>query len=127
MGLNRWQESDNAADFVFGYKEANSKVERRKLIDKEFDETGNSYNTPGVVNIALALEDGIVRKDDFTVKQIHKLRNDLTILKLKSSEKFKNEWGDEDNRLMHNDAYSRFLKLVRKIKPIRKPLLSLKP
>lgn len=112
MGMNHWEESDNAADFVTSYKEATTLTKRRTLLDEELKNFANFCNTPGSVNIALAMEDGIVRKTDLTAKQLNKLSELLTDLKLKSSAKFKKEWDGESNRLVHNEAYKRLLKVV---------------
>ena len=112
MGMDHWQESDGAADFVFVYKEATTMSKRRKIIDTELKDFANNYNTPGSVNIALAMEDGIVRKDDLTAKQTNKLRELLADLKMKSSAKYRDEWNNEDGRLKHHEAYKRLLKLI---------------
>ena len=58
------------------------------------------------------MEGGFVRRDDLNAKQLNKVRELLADLKLKSSAKYRDEWGDESNRLMHNDAYKRLLKAV---------------
>lgn len=112
MGMNHWEESDGAADFVFIYKKATTMAKRRKIIDTELKDFANSYNTPGSVNIALAMEDGIVRKDDLTAKQTNKLRELLADLKLKSSSKYREEWCDDAGRMEHNQAYTRMLKFI---------------
>ena len=112
MGLNSSGESDNAADFVFIYKKAKTKTQRRQLIDSELKDFANNYNTPGSVNIALAMEDGIVRGDDLTAKQLNRLRELLADLKLKSSSKYREEWDDEYGRLEHNQAYTRMLRFI---------------
>ena len=74
MGMDNWEDSDCAADFVYAYKKASTMAQRRKLIDVELKDFANSYNTPGSVNIALAMEGGVVRRDDLTAKQLNKLR-----------------------------------------------------
>ena len=114
MGLDSWEESDNAACFVSRYKKAIFAKQRVNLIDKEFEDFANSYNTPGSVNIALAMEDGIVRKDDMTETQRYRLRDMLHELKDASSAKFKENWEDEGTRIDHNNAYKRLLKHVNK-------------
>lgn len=112
MGLNNWQDSDEAADFVFVYKEAKTTPERRKIIDEELKNSANMVNTPGSVNIALAMEAGIVRKTDLTAKQIKTLAKLLSELESNSSPETSDDWGDEKNRIMHNNAYKRFLEVV---------------
>ncbi|MEI6598062.1 MAG: hypothetical protein WCL22_03375 [bacterium] len=112
--MDHWQESDGAADFVFVYKEATTMAKRRKIIDTELKDFANNYNTPGSVNIALAMEDGIVRKDDMTETQRYRLRDMLHELKDASSAKFKENWEDEGTRIEHNNAYKRLLKHVNK-------------
>ena len=113
MGLNHWGESDGAADFVYTYKEATTMAKRRKLIDTELKDFANNYNTPGSVNIALAIEGGILRKEDLTEVQLYTLRDLLTELKVKSSAKYRKEWSDESGRIEHNNAYKRLLKAVK--------------
>lgn len=113
MGLNSWQDSDEAADFVFVYKNAKTTLERRKIIDKELKNSANTFNTPGSVNIALAMEDGIVRKGDLTAKQIKTLAKLLSELESDSSPEKSEDWDDEQNRIMHNNAYKRFLEVIK--------------
>ena len=112
MGLNNWRDSDEAADFVFVYKDAKTTLERRKIIDKELKNSANTFNTPGSVNIALAMEDGIVRKGDLTAKQINTLVKLLSELESNSLPETSDDWGDEKNRTMHNNAYKRLLEVV---------------
>lgn len=112
MGLDNWQDSDKAADFVFVYKDAKTMPERRKIIDKELKNSANAFNTPGSVNIALAMEGGIVRKTDLTAKQIKTLAKLLSELESDSSSEKSEDWGDEKNRIMHNNAYKRFLEVL---------------
>ena len=113
MGLNHWEESDNAADFVFLFEKAKTKAQRHKVIDKELEEFGNSYNTPGSVNIALAIEDGKVGLDDLKPKHLERMQELLGELKNTSSAKYKEEWGSESNRLEHYEAYKRLLKVIK--------------
>ena len=114
MGMSHWNDSDGAADFVYIYKKATTPAQRRKVIDTELKDFANSYNTPGSVNIALAMEDGIVRKTDLNANQLNKLRALLADLKTKSSAKLKNEWDNESGRLEHHEAYKRLLKHMNK-------------
>jgi hypothetical protein len=111
-GLDNWQESDEAADFVFVYKKAKTTLERRKIIVKELKNSANTFNTPGSVNIALAMEAGIVRKTDLTLGQIETLMKLLSKLESNSLPEKSDDWGDEKNRTMHNDAYKRLLEVV---------------
>lgn len=112
MGLNNWQDSDEAADFVFVYKDAKTILERRKIIDKELKNLANIFNTPGSVNIALAMEAGIVRKTDLTAQQIKTLVKLLFELESDSSQEKSEDWDDEENRIMHNNAYKRLLEVL---------------
>ena len=113
MGLDHSDESDNAADFVCKYKTAKTMVQRRKLISEELKNEDNDYNTSGWVNIALAMEEGVVRHDDLTATQKESLIELLLKEKLNSDSSKKSRWGDEKNRVMHNNAYKRLLKIVK--------------
>lgn len=107
MGLNGWEESDNAAAFDITLEEV-----LNKLITKELKDQSNSYNTCGAVNIALLIEDGRL-----SVAQFNK-QNRLKLIELLKEQILgvsdKSEWDDEENRKMHLNAYKRMLKNVEK-------------
>lgn len=83
MGLNHWVESDNAADFVFmlnrlaGNQEVMPSTKRRdtqSLIEEEMEDGVNEWNTPGYLNIALAMEEeGKMYGEEWTPKFSHLL------------------------------------------------------
>lgn len=69
MGLNHWGQSDNAADFKYSLEKklweivlitTETQREIQDLIDSELLDEANNYNTPGAINIALLVEDGII-------------------------------------------------------------------
>lgn len=62
MGLSHWNDSDNAADFVSAFKKT-IPDEKQMLgcIKQEFKNGANTYNTPGFINVALMVEDGILK------------------------------------------------------------------
>ena len=112
FGLEHWGDSDEAADFVSVYQTAKSPKSKQNVIDKELKNFANDYNTPGSVNIALAIEDGILQTSDLNVVQLNKLRKLLKKLIDECSEKRKDLWHSEKARIEHNDAYIRLLKVV---------------
>src|SRR3990167_1114815 len=62
MGLLHWVESDECADFRYTILKTVS-----ELCEKELKNKANEYNTPGWVNIALLVEDGMfdfLQEDD---------------------------------------------------------------
>lgn len=52
MGLNNFRESDNASDF-----HAAIRLKIRSEVRKELENQGNTYNTPGWLNILLVLKE----------------------------------------------------------------------
>lgn len=72
-GIKSWLDSDNAADFVSELETAFARCRKRKtswrtsvrrLVQAEMKEWDNEFNTPGWLNVALALEaEGV--KDEF--------------------------------------------------------------
>ena len=113
-GLGHWGESDEAADFVFSYQKAKSPKTKQNVIDRELKNFANDYNTPGSVNIVLAMEGDIVLKSDLSVAQLRKLRKLLKTLIGECSEKHKDSWYSEEARIEHYNAYVRLLKVVEK-------------
>ncbi len=113
MGLSHWAESDGAADFrhlIVGLK---NKSAITKCIIKELKEDNSVWNTPGCINIALAMEDK--ETPDFSSyltpeifeKIISQLNYHISACEDKS------QWDEEKNRKMHLKAYKRLLKVVK--------------
>jgi len=104
MGLNHWGESDNAAGFFYQISEVVD-----KLVKKELKNKANCFNTPGVVNVALLIEDEKIDLESLGDDTIKDLIDRLTkIIKLTSSE----TWEDESSKKEHLDAYKRLLKCI---------------
>lgn len=66
MGLSSYLESDSASAFVYIYSKLKTNSERGKALEQELKYTDFGYNTPGCINIMLAVEAGVVRREDFT-------------------------------------------------------------
>lgn len=112
MGLKHWGDSDRAAD-AYG-------AMIKQLIDslnKELNEKGNGYNTCGVVNVALIIEDGLLETvpEFYIIEDFHhkKLLDGLRDLISSTDESEKAAWDDEDNRLEHRAAYKRMRDYVK--------------
>ena len=84
MGLNHWQESDNAAGFQstlvelftkYGRRPVDLKKRVRMLVDIQLDDMANGFNTPGFVNVALCIEvQGVPQEDlDWYTPEFSKL------------------------------------------------------
>jgi hypothetical protein len=98
-GLNCWQDSDEAADFVGDILEPIVKRMKKELKNKS-----NEFNTPGYINVALFFE-------AFLLKQI--LYNDELVdiaeKTIEMLEKNKSEWGSE-----HKNDFNRMIKNLNK-------------
>lgn len=60
MGLSSWVESDGAADCRYVLQSLERKPDSKKLrrfLKKELNDNANQYNTDGVTNVALVMED----------------------------------------------------------------------
>ena len=113
MGLERWGQSDMAAD-LYG------SVVKDLLgaLNKGVKEKENCFNTSGPENVAMIIESGLLDsipeyyiQDHFDYKT---LISGLNANIEGSNEDKKKEWDDEESRVMHNEAYKRMLKNVKK-------------
>lgn len=110
MGLDRWQDSDMAADFYSNIEECGKDAKKAiKMFAKELGNDSNCYNTPGPVNIALVVEggilDGMSRKDKWKIipvisTAVAKLDNMIT----------KHQGDTDKNIVYHVTAYRRMAK-----------------
>lgn len=111
MGLDSWISSDMAFDMTYGVIKSMCQQLQGHLKDEE-----NRYNTPGVVNVGLFFEaflsplrdelDGM----DF-VSELAYETAELLEQKIKLESEW--DWGDEENKLMHLNAYKRILQCVK--------------
>jgi hypothetical protein len=104
MGLNHWEESDEAADFFY---EISKSVD--KLVKKELKNRANCYNTAGEINVALLIEDDKIdvgSLEDDTLKEL--VERLSKVLKTTSSE----TWEDLKSQKEHINAYKRLLKNI---------------
>jgi len=80
MGLSHWVESDNASDCRWALqsvvKEKN-KGKLRRFFKKELNDNANCYNTCGVTNIALIMEDEGICNDKEDPKDITPMVSEL--------------------------------------------------
>ena len=80
IGLSHWGQSDNAADFKYIFEKklweivllsSETQHELWDLIDAELIDEANEYNTPGAINIALLVEDGVIPLKALSANQKH--------------------------------------------------------
>lgn len=83
FGLDHYMSSDQAADFIYAFKQQRTPLGRIQCLIAELKDTDFCYNTPGWINIALGLEDGVIRYDDLNLELIDQI--------LSHFESFKND------------------------------------
>ena len=110
FGLKHWKDSDNAADFVWSLKKT-TEEQKKKLISSELKDDSNCFNTPGCVNVTLAIEGGELDVKILTAQHKIKIKSSLKSL-IKTSSKKTEEW-DNEGRLEHLFAYRRLLLLIK--------------
>ncbi len=109
MGLNCCGDSDMASGLAW---EANKAL--AKILTKALKEIGNQFNTGGVENVALYLEEHIKDANSseelsrVIVLTIEKLISFITVVEQQS-------WTDKDSKKWHLKAYRRMLKSLQKI------------
>jgi hypothetical protein len=59
MGLGNYRQSDNASDFVYLLEK-----ELAKILALQLEKESNQWNTPGYINVALAIE-GMFKPPEF--------------------------------------------------------------
>jgi hypothetical protein len=107
MGLSCISDSDGAASVAFVADAALVKVLRKQL-----KERGNEWNTGGVENVAIYLEERI--KDTSCSEELSQLVTDV-IVKLETLIEKTAEWEDSGNKRMHINSYKRMVKSLQKI------------
>lgn len=110
MGLDCVNDSDRASDLAYTVFKAMAKELRKGLND-----SGNEYNTNGVVNVALFIEQYMDPKDFHYEDEVISLVKDTkTALEEYISSMDGEEWDDEKNKAWHMKAYNRMLKNLNK-------------
>lgn len=111
MGLESIGESDNASDAA-----CDADLALAKQLAKNLKQRGNSYNTCGIVNVALYFEDRIKSiggcEEMIDVLETTKSGLQKLILEIQHDK----DWKKDDNQVYHLTAYKRMLKNLRKIK-----------
>ena len=109
MGLNCCCDSDMASGLAW---EANKTL--AKILTKALKEVSNQYNTGGIENVSLYLEEHI--KDASSSEDLSDLVK-LTIEKMVSLINVVEQqcWVDKNSKKWHLKAYRRMLKALRKI------------
>jgi hypothetical protein len=107
MGLETYMDSDNAADFHWSVKKQLKNVGKTvKLFETELKDEANCYNTPGWVNIALVIEDGIL--DSLSNKNKKKFVDVISASIAKLDIMIDENKNDTDqNVIFHVNAYKR--------------------
>lgn len=110
FGLDHYNDSDCASDFVSIIENAIG-----ELCEKELADSSNCYNTAGWINIGLFaevwLKDISIYSEGVLYSSLIKAR-DLIKKDIEKIEKESNEWRDKD---MHLKAYSRIINNLDKI------------
>jgi hypothetical protein len=114
MGLACWQDSDMAADFHSDIEECGKDAEKAvKMFAKELGNDANCYNTPGCVNIALVVEDGIL--DSFNKKDKKKFIPIISRAVATLDSMITERKDDKDENIVwHVTAYERMSKSLTK-------------
>lgn len=113
MGLERWVQSDTAADLY-------TSVVKDLLgsLNKGVKEENNCVNTSGPENVAMIIESGLLDSiPDFYIQDYFDYKSVISGLEANikmSGPGTESEWRSEDSRIMHNEAYKRMLKNVKK-------------
>lgn len=112
MGLKHFQESDNASELADEMGNAMADVLRDGL-----KEAGNSFNTDGVVNVAMIFRDLIIpNKEEYVCNEKLRAVAKETYKKLfkQVHEDKPGDWDDQENRKEHMAAYRGMLKALEK-------------
>lgn len=114
MGLESYVESDNASDFHWLVKKNLKNIGKTvKMFETELKNSANCYNTPGPVNIALTIEDGILdslKKKD-KIKFIPIISETIAKLDIMITE---NRHETDQNVVYHVNAYKRMTQSLSK-------------
>lgn len=107
MGLETYADSDMAADFHYLVKKTLPNIGKTvKVFETEVKNKANCYNTPGPVNIALVIEDGIL--DSLTKTNKKKFRGVISEALAKLDVMItKNKDDTDQNIVWHVNAYKR--------------------
>ena len=115
MGLDNWRQSDNAAglyEIIAKLRElGTSKEEINRVLEMTMENIDMGSNTPGFINIALLMEDGILKAEDVSPTIIAKMEKCfIGTIEICKDEK---GWGNmQESRVMHLEACERMLKFV---------------
>ena len=119
-GLEKWVDSDEAADVA---NELTATI--TKVLKKALKQKSNEFNTSGPENVALLIEGFIkpcisswtniynwnIHEDEF-LSLLSNTRDALEVKIIKLNEN-KEDWGKEENRLYHLNNYKRMLKSIK--------------
>lgn len=110
MGLDCVNDSDRASDLAYTVFKAMAKELRKGL-----KEAGNEYNTNGVVNVALFIEEYLEPQNfHYQEEVINLVKDTRTELEKHIHKSDTAEWDSEKNKAWHMKAYNRMLKNLNK-------------